>query len=465
MAIAFFSFASVVVATRFLGSSGYGTIVAVISASYLGQIVVNWTTVSLSRFGIEEFVEAGRISKSFWARTVIYLPNTILFLALSFLWLPIMADWLKLPPEAQNLVLAHFVTLSLWMHVQYALQAAKLASMQSILLAIERIIIFAGLVLLGVSGRLDFVTATWMFIGSPLIVMFVGLFLIRNYVSWRVEIDGPWLRRMLRFSFPLIPYWLIGYFATNFLDSIFISQYMSKTDLGVYSVAYQINGIMMQLPVLAGTLMMPLFVTMNSNRQEATVERFLVFALPILILGWGLLCLVSAIGISWTLPMVFGSGFVHSGELLLIIAISSIVNGPVLIGFGPFINSKSASFIALSLAVALGLVNVTANIVLIPKYGLEGCAIATSLAYFASLVTILIIVRYRYPVQQEWTLQAVIPGVSGLVLAWWFSSPIVGVFVGIAFTLLVGGLYLRRLRIGLEFLLSYRDWWHKRRVV
>ena len=65
---AFFAFASVWLLTRSLGSEGYGGVVAVIAASQMVQVLLNWTTTAVVRFGVEEFVETGKIARTFWLR-------------------------------------------------------------------------------------------------------------------------------------------------------------------------------------------------------------------------------------------------------------------------------------------------------------------------------------------------------------------------------------------------------------
>lgn len=52
---AIFSFASVLLITRYLGSEGYGAIIALIAASQIAQMLVNWSSLAVSRFGTEEF--------------------------------------------------------------------------------------------------------------------------------------------------------------------------------------------------------------------------------------------------------------------------------------------------------------------------------------------------------------------------------------------------------------------------
>src|SRR5438445_3387835 len=95
------SFAAVWLATRLLGPTGYGGVVAIVAGSQaIGQLTVNWTAVSLSRHGVEEFVETGRVAKAFWTRFWILVPNVLLVGVTSPFWLPYLSALLKLPSQA-----------------------------------------------------------------------------------------------------------------------------------------------------------------------------------------------------------------------------------------------------------------------------------------------------------------------------------------------------------------------------
>jgi O-antigen/teichoic acid export membrane protein len=73
-----FAFASVWLLTRVLGSDGYGSVVAIIAASQVAQVLVNWTSFSVVRFGVDEFVETQKIARTFWVRFAILAVNMVL---------------------------------------------------------------------------------------------------------------------------------------------------------------------------------------------------------------------------------------------------------------------------------------------------------------------------------------------------------------------------------------------------
>ncbi len=456
IAVALFSFASVTLCTRTLGAEGYGGIVAIIAASSVAQIFVNWTCVGLARFGVEEFVESGNISKSFWARTIIFLPNTLLFLAFSLLWFPLLANWLKLPNEAFWLVILHFVISATWLHVQHAFQGAKLPRLQGSFLAIERVLIFSILVVLLLSGNLTWFSAVCAYIFPPVLMTIIGLWQIRNLVSWKFDFDKETMRKMLKFSVPLIPFSLIGYFSTSYLDAIFISQYLSKTELGIYSVAYQISGILMQFPVLAGSLLMPLFVTLQGNKQDEIIKKYIADVLPLITLFWSLACVLVAIFGEFFIPIIFGNAVGKSSEILWILAISSAFTAPSFFGYSPFSNAVSATYIGTAMAITAAFVNFAANYFLIPKYGLIGCAWATVLAYSASCLVAIIFSHWKFSLNYRWTLQAILPAVLACSYFAWTNNLLYSILTAVFTAFILMFIYQNSARKGINFLLNYR---------
>ncbi|HEX3100318.1 MAG TPA: oligosaccharide flippase family protein, partial [Pyrinomonadaceae bacterium] len=102
------SFGAVWLISRRLGPEGNGAVAAVIAASNVAQILVNWTSVAVVRFGVDEFIETERIARTFWTRLIVLIVNLALALVASRLWFPPLADWLKMSPEAFWLVAVHF---------------------------------------------------------------------------------------------------------------------------------------------------------------------------------------------------------------------------------------------------------------------------------------------------------------------------------------------------------------------
>ncbi len=417
-ASAVFSFAAVWLAAQLLGSSGYGRVVAVIAASQaISQLFVNWTSVSLWRYGVEEFVETGRIARAFWTRTWILLPNLSIVIVLSPFWLPLLSSLLNLPPQAHRLVLGHFIATAIWIHVQQGLHGAKLMLTQGFLLAVERLLVLIVAAALLVAGSASFLTVALAYIVAPLGASLIGLWLLGRLILPVAGVDRARLRLMLTFSLPTLPASLVGYLSTNYLDALFITHYLSARDLGIYAVGYQISGMALQLPLLAGSVLLPLFVTLQLEGQSERASRFIQNGLPILTLGWGVGCgVLAAIG-GYLLPFVFGDQFQVLGGLLWPLMAAAALAGPQLMGYLPLSSSRSATYVAMFGAIAAAFVNVLLNYLFIPRFGLVGCAWATAAAHGASLMVVFGWVHWRVLARPTWTLQAVLPIVIGSIYA------------------------------------------------
>lgn len=412
--IAVFSFAAVWLATRHLGAAGYGGVAALLVASQLTQIALMWTCTAMARYGVQEFVETGRITETFWARTFIFVPNLILVVALSPFWLPPLAAWLKLPPESFPRVVLLIFAVALAMHVQFALQAAKLLRLQGLLQMLERIVTLATLGFLILSDRLTWLTAIWAYTIPSFVSAAIGLWKLIPFIAGKFTVNRSRIKEILAFSLPLPLYSLLSHFSFSQLDAVFILRYMTTADLGVYSVAYQMNGLILQLPALAGLLLLPLFVTVQLSSEDNQMQTaYFRDMVPFLTLGFGMFCsCVAAVGF-YVLPLIFGQQFAQVGSLLWIFAAATTVSVPVATGFLPLSNSTSTTYVQMFASFAAAVVNIALNILLIPRFGLIGCAWATVAAFGASMLVFSLLLGNKFSLPRLTAILATLPALAG----------------------------------------------------
>jgi O-antigen/teichoic acid export membrane protein len=418
---AFFSFVAVWLITHYLGSEGYGAIIAVIAASQVAQVLVNWTSVAVARFGVDEFVETGKIARTFWLRSLILIPNLALVLLASRLWFPFLAEWLRLPLETFWLVVLHFAVSAIWLHVQFSLQGAKMLRVQGLLQMVERVLIVTGLLSLLAAGKLAFIPALLCYIASSAVMIVVGLFLLRRFIFSSFSIDGSFIKKILVYSLPLLPFTLVGYFSGSYVDAVFISKFLSTRELGIYSVATQVNGIAMQFPTLANTLLLPLFVTLQKEDQGHRTGRYFNDLLPSMTLAWGMFCAVLAFISYFLIPAVFGAEFTVSVIVLWILLAASTVSFPVLVGYSALSNAASATHIAMFAAIFSALANILFNFLLIPSLGMPGCAWATFLAYFVSMMVFALLLRRSGKIRLKGVVPAMLP-ILGSALCFYLTG-------------------------------------------
>jgi O-antigen/teichoic acid export membrane protein len=376
-------------------------------------------------------------------------PNLLLVALTATWWLPAVGRWLTIPPDTVGLVLGHCAVMALWIHVQQGLQAAKSPRLLGLLMASERLTIVAALLLLAGAAATSTFGVVLAYILGPLSMTVIGLWMLRSLVFASPRVDPACMKQMLMFSMPLIPQWVFGYVSTNALDALFITHFLSVRDLGIYWVAYQVAGVFIQLALLGGTLMLPVFVTLHVDGREARTRRILGDILPLVSLLWTAFCAAFAAAAGYLVPIVFGPDYALAGLLVWPLMAAGALAGPALMGYGPYLNAVSAT-LALSLVTCFGAItNVALNALLIPPFGLLGCAWATTAAYAAAALAVGYAAQRRSGAAGRRTLEGSVPMLLGAGFASWSGQHLGALFLAWLGCALLIGLRYRALASGL----------------
>ena len=220
-----------------------------------------------------------------------------------------------------------------------------------------------------VAGELVGIALTWWLSGR----------LVRPV--WRV--DGRLWASVLRSSVPL---GLAGVLvaAINRVDFLMLERMSGIDQVGLYGAAYKVANLIERVPQMMMIALYPLMARASVNGVEPLRRLYRTSAL-----GLGALALPVALGVTWASPAVlrimFGADFVAAdpGLRVLIWSTACIFTamsaGFVLITVG----WERANLVLWVVATA---VNVTLNLLWIPRFGFVGAAWATVWAYVVVLV-------------------------------------------------------------------------------
>lgn len=425
-------------ATRELGSSGYGSVVAIMAASQLlSHIAVNWTALSLFRHGCEEFVKTGRIARAFWTRLYLLALSILALAVTASLWWSPVSSWLKLPPLAIWLVAAHLVAIALWVQVQQSLQAAKLPRWNGSLLAAERATVLLVVLFVAARGNASILWIATAYIVGPVVAALAGIWRIWTLVSPPDTWDRELLRRMLTFSAPLIPFAILAFLSTNFLDAFFISHFLSLSDLGVFQLAYQMAGSFSMLPILAGSLLLPLFVTLDADGGGDRMNLYFRDILPMLTLAWSLAAASFAFVSSMVVNGLFGEEFQTASFLVWPLCAGFAINGPVPMGYAALANARSLTYLSTVTSAVMAISNLALNLIWIPRFGLVGCAWATACSFGLATLAWTLLSHRSQPASRSWAVLATAPGLAGALEMAWRHRPSEALFTAVSVAILV----------------------------
>lgn len=209
-----------------------------------------------------------------------------------------------------------------------------------------------------------------------------GLFFMYHRQGGRVFSwfgDRSLARRLISASWPLM-FSSLSVYVYMKIDQIMIGRMLGETAVGQYAAAVKVSESWYFLPVIICSSLFPAMVRAVKNGREAAKKRMrqlYIFLFLISFLGSTALFFIS----SWAVILLFGSGFLPAIPVLKILSWSGV---GVFIGTANYnyLAAKDAQKLAFYISSAASLLNIALNFLFIPRYGINGAAIATISSYY-----------------------------------------------------------------------------------
>ena len=384
------SFATLFLVVRVLQPEGYGVYVLFGSVASIIAVLFQWTSVSIVRFGREEFITEGSIKKTFWANYSVLLPALALCFLPIFIFRAQLTQYIGIPMSYYYLIFAFILISNLSNTIPVVFQAvgkmrhlAYLPQISGGVFLVALVAIYLKSIPVPVELLIGILIATHLCIVVP------GLWLLRKAIS-PPSFSGEWLKRCLSYSYPLA-FGSVGGALVKHVDQIIIGIFMPVAFVGIYNVAYRMQDYIFGLPSLSRRLMFPLMTSLVVTGKEAEIDRYIRNYVPQIAFFWSLILSLFMI-FGRELLSIFGStyvaGFLPFSILLLAasLQIFSIIESPIL-------NSYGLTKAIAGMAVATMVINLGLDYLLIPRIGISGAAIATGISLILNVIMRSLVVK------------------------------------------------------------------------
>jgi len=216
-------------------------------------------------------------------------------------------------------------------------------------------------------------------LASQITVSLAGLRFLLAQAQTRISTDVGTVRELLSGGSKLHLN-AIGAFLYTSTDVLIIDRYRGHAATGHYQMAVQMSSILLLIPQAAAMVM---FGKVSQAGPDAfwASQKKIVFAVTAAVAG---IAIAAAAVAPILIPLVAGKGYTPSVGVFQLLVLGLIgmafttLMGPQWIGRGLFWQIAA-------LTVVGGLLNFTANCVLVPKYGMYGSVAATLATYAFSL--------------------------------------------------------------------------------
>ena len=207
---------------------------------------------------------------------------------------------------------------------------------------------------------------------------------------WRA--DRLVMQNLLKDSWPLI---LAGFSIMVYMriDQVMIGQMMGDRIVGVYSAAVQLAEIWYFIPMLISPSIFPSILKAKKIGGDRYAQRVQMLYDLMAFLAV-LIAVVVFIFSKSIISFLYGSQYINASSVLSIYIWAGI---PVFLGVAvsQFLIAENLTKISFYQALLGCITNVLLNLILIPKYGMNGAAWATFISYFASLFCVFLFKEAR----------------------------------------------------------------------
>ena len=233
-------------------------------------------------------------------------------------------------------------------------------------------------------------------IGSAVAFVVINAITLRRVELGPVSLPMTW--RCLRFGIFLVPDALAAW-TINLADRWFLERYASRAELGLYSVGYRFGQGVQIVAVAPLEQAIGPYALANLKRPDfrALFARIFTYAT----LGASFVGLLIAVNGDNLVRLLTVPAYYAAATVIPLVALAyalELTNW--LIGYGLVFAEKPKLFFAVTLLGAA--VNLGANWLLVPQYGMMGAAYSTLLAFAVMCVANYVLSQALYPVRYEY---------------------------------------------------------------
>ena len=381
---------AMIVTARLLGPDGYGRLAMFfLVLAVFSQVLVSWQNTGLVRFGREEMARSGRVRETFGAALLLFLVNLGVAAGIVFLFRERLGAYLNIGPAACLLLLIYLAlneAVQLFRALFQTISAFRAYAAAAFLIRpLNLVFIVCVFVLLAKPA--DAAGILKAHLASISVVLLMCAVVATRRPEAGVGVGGKKnVRRVAAYAWPLMlaGLWVL---VVDWVDLALIRHYRPAVEVGWYAAAYQPLTVLGHLRIAGTAAVLPLLVSFAAAKRFATLEWSLDELLPQIAWATGIGGALAAAGVE-LIPLVLGAKYAPAVEPCRILMIAAACSC-VAVFFEAMARAMDRVGMTVLVLAAVAATNVALDVVLIPRIGIAGGAVATSVAFGASLAVYL----------------------------------------------------------------------------
>lgn len=207
------------------------------------------------------------------------------------------------------------------------------------------------------------------------------LFFIAHKGKWIYHLPNKETLKPV-FKYALHAFWANAIFFLLYrIDYWFVEEYCTNKDLGNYIQASKLVQLFLVLPAMVASAVFP----MSATGDKDTLHRGLAQLSRILVFGYCIACFILAVTGYWLFPWVYGASF-DNIFLPFILLIPGIIAVSVISLLSAYFAGQNMVRVNAMGALYGFLFIIAADFIVVPRLGIKGAAITSSIGYMINLL-------------------------------------------------------------------------------
>ena len=242
-------------------------------------------------------------------------------------------------------------------------------------LILKEVLVFVGVLVLWLAHIISVESAVKIWLIACISVALLQAFSAWWRVGWKIAIDLRLLRKVGSFIFQAHVANAFSFLKLR-IDMFIIANFLTVEEVGYYSVAMAMIQALWYLPTAISQVLIPHISRRNNQAGDQLTPRLSRFGFAVSLLGAILMALLGYP----VIRALFGNVFMPAVPALLLLLPGAVVYTLAKMLAGDLIGRGLPKY-AMYISIATLVVNVVVNIILIPRMGILGAAIASSLTH------------------------------------------------------------------------------------
>lgn len=417
--MAIFNIITFTIIIRMFSPEQFGSYNLFMSIAQVGLFLgANWTVSAMIRFGKEEAIAQGTIRKTFWSRALMFGITLPIFLIFFYIFRYRISTYIGFSLSESISLPFYFIVLSVSSLLLFPYQAMGKMKTFSFMPVVEKMLFCVLLLLATKIVSRNISSLIWVLVLAGTLSNLILFLLLKKGWVLPVETSKEMIKKVFNFSWPALPGGMAGYIV-NWVDVIVIKIYLDITLVGLYSVSYSIYNYLMALPLMGINLISLMLTAFLVRKREDLVLLYVKRFIPQAVFLWSFFVSFIMIMSGFLLELWAGPQYRAAVPSFILLAIGLVFRG-ITCAYTPIYTAYIMPKRYHTVNIFIAFFNLAGDFIFIPRYGIIGAAISTTLAFFISSIFLLVMANRKLKITLIspllYTIPAIICGLISLLM-------------------------------------------------